>query len=143
MAGFSQQIKRLNSLYKKRLRVTAKESIQETVSLAQRVRKQGGRMRVKTGFLRASIQAGIGQMPSGPTVNEDGKEYPLDAVVAGEPVSATLLKWDPNKGSVLFVGWTANYARHREHKDGFLRGATELWDQTVERAAIQAKSTIA
>ena len=96
-------------------------------------------MRVLTGFLRASIQGAIGHMPSGPTTNDGGyggkRKYSGDQIAAGEPVIVTLLRWDPFKETALFIGWTANYARHREYKDGFMRGAVEMWDVTVEKAA--------
>ncbi len=92
--------------------------------------------RATSGSARASIQAALHTMPSGPIRPRTGakkKEYTRQ--VAGEPVAAALLKWDPNTSDRLYVGWTANYARQREYKDAFLSGAVELWDQTVRRAA--------
>lgn len=141
-AKFSTKVDAFAKKVEARLRVIALESVQETVSLAQRTRGEGGRMRVATGFLRASVQGAIEQMPSGPTDNPEKKEYPKDAVVAGEPVVVTLLHWDPIKEETFFVGWTANYARHRETLDGFLRGAVELWDQTVNKAVKKAEHRI-
>ena len=142
MGKFSETIARLNGVYKERLRVTMRESTQTTISLAQRVKPQGGRMRVDTGFLRASIQAAVGQMPSGQSKNEEGIIYPVGSVVSGEPVSVSLLRWNPLDGSSFFVGWTANYAQPREHKDGFLRGATEVWDRTVDKTAMRVRAQI-
>ena len=92
-------------------------------------------MRVDTGFLRASIQGSINSMPSGPTTNDDKEKFALGTQAAGEPISVTLLKWEPISNDVLFVGWTAGYARPREHKDGFLRSAVDMWDVTVAKAA--------
>lgn len=143
MGKFSDQIKAFNKEFESLYRATARIAVQETVEMAQRVHKKGGRMRVKTGFLRASIQGALHGMPSGPTTNiivdaagnATVKEYPVGDQVAGEPIAVALLKWDPVTGGPFFVGWTANYARHREAQDGFLRGAVEVWDQTVARVA--------
>jgi hypothetical protein len=138
MADFGQQVAAHVAKYKRRLRATARTAVQDTVEMAQLPRAKGGRLRVDTGFLRASIQAGLGQMPSGPTTNEGNETYAEGQQVAGEPVSVTLLRW--NMQDTLFVGWTANYARAREAQDGFLRGAVELWDQTVDAAAKKVRT---
>lgn len=131
---FASEVKKHTEEYRKRIRIVARESVQETVEMAQKSIYKGGRMRVDTGFLRASVQGGIDQMPSGPVVNELGRSFRDGEQIAGEPVSVTLLKWEP-ADQVLFIGWTANYARHREYQDGFLRGATELWGKTVDKVA--------
>ena len=137
MADFGQQIEALAEKYKKRLRATAKESVQQTVEIMQKPRDDGGRMRIKFGFLRASLGANIGSMPSGESVNP-GETVTYD----GTAVSVALLKWNPEKGEVLYLGHTANYARYRESRDGFLRGAVEVWDQTVREAATKVKQQI-
>jgi hypothetical protein len=139
--SFADQITKHAETYRKRMRATAREAVQDTVAIAQETRGAGGRMRVDTGFLRASIQGAIGHMPSGPTTNGEDKNYPDGTVVAGEPVSVTLLKWEPGEQH-LFIGWTANYARPREYQDGFLRGAVELWPTTVDVAARRVKARI-
>jgi len=138
--SFSGQIAAFNRKVTQRYRTVAKTAVQETVSMAQRVRDEGGRMRVDTGFLRASIQAAVGNMPSGPTENENKKKYPIGSIVAGEPVSVTLVRWNPDREEVLYIGWTANYARYREAQDGFLRGAVELWDVTVNSAVAKVRA---
>jgi hypothetical protein len=150
MGKFENQITQFARKYEKRYRAIAKTAVQDTISMAQRVgvseamKKKaasvavsvqgGGRMRVDTGFLRASIQAALHGMPRGPTQNEGNQKYPVGSQVTGQNVTAVLLQWNPNDGTTFFVGWTANYARYREAKDGFLRGAIEKWDQTVYKA---------
>ena len=145
MGSFSNQVGQWNNKAKKSYRATARTAVQSTVSLAQRVRESGGRMRVKTGFLRASIQGSIGHMPSGPTRGETSSKvteyFPVGTQAAGEDISITLLKWDPLTGDSIYVGWTANYARPREYYDGFLRGAVEVWDNTVDMAALKVKNS--
>ena len=141
MGNFTKQVKQWNKKAKSAYRFTARTAVQTTVSLAQEVRDNGGRMRVVTGFLRASIQGNINSMPKGPSSNEKDKKYGLGQIVAGEAISVTLLKWDPLSTDSIFVGWTANYARPREYYDGFLRGAVEKWDRTVDVAALKAKNS--
>ena len=140
MGKFTNQVNKFARKYESRLRAVARTAVQDTVSIAQRTRPEGGRMRIDTGFLRASIQAALHSMPSGPTKNEGNRTYPVGSVVAGAPISVTLLRWDPNKEQKLFVGWTSNYAAIRESKDGFMRGAVEQWDQTVKKAVRKVES---
>jgi len=134
---FSKQVADFAEKYKKRLRATARESVQRTVAIAQQTRGEGGRMRVDTGFLRASIGAAIGQMPSGDSEG-DGGLY----AYTGTAISADLLHWRPDQNQTLYVGWTANYARPREYQDGFMRGATELWSTTVEEVAAEVRRSL-
>jgi hypothetical protein len=138
MSRFDQQVRDFRRKYNARMRVIARTAVQDTISQAQRTMPEGGRMRIDTGFLRASIQAALGTMPRGPSTNDGGyggkRKYALGQQVAGEPVPVTLLKWEPGK-DVLYVGWTASYARPREYHDGFLRGAVAKWKTNVKVAA--------
>ena len=133
--NFDQQVAAYMEKYKKRLRATAREAVQETVEIAQQTVGEGGRMRVDTGFLRASIAASIGQMPSGPGKGDDGPY-----TYTGDATSATLLRWQPDQ--TLYIGWTANYARAREYRDGFMRGATEKWSHTVDQVAQKVRRSL-
>lgn len=137
MADFGIQVAAYVKKYKKRLRAIAKESVQETIALAQVPTGDGGRMRIDTGFLRASIAANVGSMPIGDSVNT--KE---SVTYEGTALSAALLEWNPELGETIFVGWTANYARYREYEDGFLRGAVEQWDGIVASVAARVKAKI-
>ena len=141
MGKFGEQVNRYAKKYEGRMRAIARTAVLDTVSMAQRTRGNGGRMPVDTGFLRASIQAAIGTMPSGPTRNDGEEKYSGDTQAAGEPVVVTLLRWNPNTGSPLFVGWTANYARKQQAKNGFMRGAVEKWDQTVTKAVKKVETS--
>ena len=135
MADFGKQVAILTGKYKKRLRATARMSVQKTVDIAQKPRSKGGRMRIDTGFLRASIAANVGSMPSGESVGDNDVDF------TGIPIAVTLITWEP-ADEKIYVGWTANYARPREFQDGFMRGATELWPQTVDAAVKQVKARI-
>ena len=104
------------------------QATQAVINEANTPVAKGGRMRVDTGFLRNSLKANIGSMPSGASSpgNWDDSEVVL-----------TLTRLQP--GQVFYAGWTANYARPREHYDGFLRMATQKWQQQVDAAARQLK----
>ena len=130
---FGGDVARFGIRYQKRLRAVARESVQDVIEIAQTPKGDGGRMPIQTGFLRASIQAGLHSMPAGPTQGKKDTTYARQ--VAGEPVAVALLRWDPSTTDRLFVGWTANYARHMDAKNSYLSSAVELWDQIVARAA--------
>lgn len=104
------------------------QATQAVINEANTPVAKGGRMRVDTGFLRNSLKANIGSMPSGASSagNWDDAEVVL-----------TLTRLQP--GQVFYAGWTANYARPREHHDGFLRMATQKWQEQVDAAARQLR----
>ena len=104
------------------------QATQAVINEANTPVAKGGRMRVDTGFLRNSLKANIGSMPSGASSpgNWDDSEVVL-----------TLTRLQP--GQVFYAGWIANYARPREHYDGFLRMAAQKWQDQVDAAARQLK----
>lgn len=112
-----------------RLDAAAKTAVDAIVEDAQTPVAKGGRMRVDTGFLRNSIAAAVGSMPSGPS------DPRADAQGRGE-VGLVVEQWsvrDP-----LYVGWTANYAVYREAYDGFMEGALQNWAKHVSSAVQEA-----
>ncbi|MCO4316341.1 HK97 gp10 family phage protein [Phyllobacterium sp. 21LDTY02-6] len=121
-----------------------KESVQEVVSEMQMPVSAGGRMRVDTGFLRASLLASTAAMPSinaGKTPVE-GASYSYD----GGQIEAVILGADIN--ATLFFGYTAAYAGHREYgsngqaPDAFVRSAAQRWDMIVENKARELKARL-
>jgi len=145
MAKASQQVAAFKRKFQSRLRATAREAVQDTVAMAQKTTGEGGNLRVDTGFLRASIQAALGSMPTGASTNAKGadgkpRKWPEGTFTSGSDISTALLLWDPNQRTPLYIGWTANYARPREFEDGFMRLAAQRWDQTVEAAAKRVRA---
>jgi hypothetical protein len=127
MAKFSAQVDKIVLATKKRQLALMRQSLQETVDVAQTPVAKGGRMRVDTGFLRASGQSSLNGMPTGPQRGAEGgaynwKENQTELTLAGMDL-----------GSTFFFGWTANYAKYREAFDGFLETAVQGWPQRVER----------
>ena len=135
--NFGKQVSTLQRTYEKRLRATAKSSVQKTVQIAQTVVDDGGRMRVLTGFLWHSIAANIGALPAGESSPSAEDVY---YTYTGSDVAATIIRWNLNE--VLYIGWIANYAIYREHYDGFVKGATERWQETVTEMSMKANKLI-
>lgn len=109
----------------KRMIAIARASIQDVINNAQTAVAKGGRMRVKTGFLRASGQSSLNGMPSGPARGEPTGSYDWNA----STITVTL--GNMQIGNVFHFGWTANYARYRELYDGFLEGSLQNWARIV------------
>jgi hypothetical protein len=111
----------------KRMIALMRASIQDVVLNAQQPVGKGGRMRVDTGFLRASGQSSLNGMPSGPTRGE------LTAPGSYEfnPNTVQVTLGNMQIGVTFHFGWTANYARYRELYDGFLEGSLQNWGRIV------------
>lgn len=112
-------------------------AVQSLVDAAQTPQAKGGRMRVKTGFLRASARGALGSMPEGPNIRPDGAslgQFSYD----GQAIAAVLLSLKP--GDTFFFGWAANYAEVRNTYDGFLDAEVQKWQQHVDNAVRQVRS---
>lgn len=107
-----------------------KAAVQQVVHEAERTTSEGGRMRVDTGFLRASGKASLNGLPSGPSRAENGQQYVKDDQAAELVLNRMPL------GGTFWYGWTASYARAREYYDGFLKGAASRW-QTIVRDTVR------
>src|SRR5690554_3505813 len=95
--------------YERQMTYVAKDATQSVVAAAQLERNQGGRLPVRTGFLRSSIAAALGTIPSGPAKGDPNKRYPAGTI--GEQ----LIRWDPAQENI-YVGWSAVYARKMEYR---------------------------
>ena len=105
---------------------------------------KGGRMRVDTGFLRASGQASLTGMPTGPSrppSEEPGAHYDDGSPVPASVV-VTIASINVENGDKFYFGWTANYAKFREAKDGFLRLGVQRWQQIVDATVQRLKQRI-
>lgn len=111
-----------------RMLAVLRGAILDTVNHTQEPLAKGGRMRVKTGFLRASGRASLNGMPTGngvrPANAVDG-QFQWD----GEAVVKTVLSM--KIGDTFTFGWVANYAEVREMYDGFMVTATQNWQTFV------------
>jgi hypothetical protein len=121
------------------LDVIVRTSAQRLASVAQlqgpsvaRGGGKGGRMPIDQGFLRNTFAANIGSMPTGPSREFEGAgDY--------EPaLNLTIARTEP--GDILFMGWTAVYARAMEEKYGFMKGAALQWRTIVNDVTREARS---
>lgn len=136
--NFTAQVDGIIAKTEKRMLALQRESIQRTVDDAQLPVAKGGRMRVDTGYLRASGQGSLTGMPTG-TIRDKTKDYKVDPSGANSVV-VELSKMD--LGATFFFGWTANYAKYREAYDGYLEGAVQKWQQTVDAVTEEIKARI-
>lgn len=137
--NFSAQVDEFVAKTNKRMLALQRESLQRTVDDAQTPVGKGGRMRVDTGFLRASGQGSLNGMPTGPARGESKDKFFYDD---SDKQTVVLTLSEMKLGATFFFGWTANYAKYREAYDGFLEGAVQKWQQTVDAVTADIKSRI-
>lgn len=120
---------------KVRLRYVVRESVQAVFIRASKAMANGGRMRVDTGFLRASGSISLIGMPSGPGRGErkEPNSYPFDQELATASLKGFEL------GHSIYVGWTANYAKYREAYDAFLHTQLQNWQSIVDEMIAKAR----
>lgn len=117
-----------------RLEAVVKTAAQDVASEMIRPVGAGGRLRVDTGFLRASLRSSTSAPPQIDPSNQPGAGAGF-----GDPdVALTIL--GAAIGQPIYLGFTASYAAHREYgangqaPDGFVRGAAEQWPSLVNGA---------
>lgn len=106
----------------------AKESAHRVVDDMMTPQAKGGRFPVDTSYMRNSVTANIGSLPSGNSSSGDGP-----AGGGEKQIATTILSWRP--GQILFVGIVANYSRVQEFRYGFVRTAAQKWQQTVREVS--------
>jgi hypothetical protein len=142
--SFSAQIADIAEKVEGAVEAVFKSSVQDVVNEMQTPRGAGGRLRVDTGFLRASLMASTSAMPAiNPSAKpRGGGAYNFDfgqieAVIAGADL-----------GDTLYFGYTAAYAGHREYganglpPDAFVRSAAQNWPIIVDRNAARLKAAL-
>lgn len=116
----------------------ARQSIQDVIDDAQVPVAKGGRMRVDTGFLRASGQGSLSGMPSGPVRGDNKQPNSYDY----DPSVTVLQLGNFQLGNIFYFGWTANYAQIREVYDGFLAVAVQNWPTYVAKNTEEIRQRI-
>ena len=134
--SFSAQLDDVIKETNERIEAVMRTAVMEVIDEAQLSDDKGGKMRIKTGFLRASGQLSFEAMPAGPVRGEPKKKYEYDK----GPVELQLANVEA--GQTIFFGWTANYAAAREARDGFLVSALQNWQKIVDRAIAKVKAEI-
>lgn len=140
MGEFMAEINAWTRKSEARMTAVFRQSAQTVAETVKTTRDRGGYMRVKTGFLRASLMASTSQMPginpmAQPADDAADNSYPEDSNV-------TLVIAGADPGETIYLGFTANYARLREYEDGFVRLTAQQWPQIVEASAKLIKSRV-
>lgn len=117
---------------------TFRASAQDVIEESRVPVGRGGRMRVDTRFLSASLQASTERMPQ---IDADarptkGQTYSIDSGAVALVIAGADL------GETIYAGFVAAYSRYREYKDGFVRGAAENWQKIVDKNARKAMQRI-
>lgn len=119
---------------KERMLAVVRQSISNVIEDVQTPVAKGGRMRVKTGFLRSSGGASLNAPPTGPTRGDPKRTYTW----AAESINTVLAKM--KLGDAFYFGWTAHYAKYREIYDGFLESGAQKWQTHVNAAVAYFKN---
>lgn len=127
MRSFSAQVGDWVAQSERRMSAVHKQSTQDVIEMAQTTVAKGGKMRVDTGFLRASGVASLDGLPFGETTPTTGITY------SASDQDVTLVINQAGLGDTIYFGWLAEYARPREARDGFMRSAAQMWKVIVNR----------
>lgn len=130
--SFSASVDAWTRQSERRMTAVFRTAVQNLGSEANREVGSGGRLRVDTGFLRDSFDASLDGMPVGPTRPSEGR--------ANNDIGLIIARAQP--GDSIWLGWTANYARPREAKDGFREAAVQRWPEFVRDAVAEARRRI-
>lgn len=133
---FNVKFDKIISNAKEKMFAVFKDSVQDLIEEADRPEKEGGKMKVDTGFLRSTGSGALNASPRGEAVGR--KRLPGEVGVLPEYASydfkkslqSLLLKMKID--DVLYWGWSANYASIRELYDGFSVSACENWKTYVD-----------
>lgn len=125
---------RMDAVVKTAAQAVLDDANLEGPSMASPGGGKGGRMPVDTGFLRNSLVAGIGSMPSGPSDPRTDDH--------GDPAAIELVIANMQAGQKLYAGWSAQHARPMEARYAFRDAAAQKWQQHVKKAVDEVKRRI-
>lgn len=131
--SFSQQVADWQRKANARTEAIFKESVQRTANMANNPIAQGGKLPVDTSFLLNSMAAAIGKPPSGPSNQSEQKGNPSEVIVVLAGAKIT---------DIVYVGWTAEYARPMNVRYGFRDLAAQKWNNTVKQVTEEVKRRI-
>jgi hypothetical protein len=138
--SFTAQLKGFADKTDRRALAVARESIQDVMDDAQTTTDEGGRMPVKTGFLRNSVASGLNG--SG---NFAPRKKPKDYSGGADNGAYLLTLAGMELGDVVRFAWTAEYAIHQElgaqGRTGkhFVGVAAAKWPQFVDANAARVR----
>lgn len=140
-SSYTAQVAKQIATTKARMLAVRNEAAQRTVERMQEPVGAGGNMPVDTGFLRASLQAGIGDVQFSVRENPGG-----DAKHSFDLGEVSLVIASADLSDTITAVYTANYARHQEYGArgregrGFVRLAAQQWPRIVEEVVAEVKA---
>ena len=140
MTGFAATIEDRVKETEQRMLAVTRDALNTMVNDMQQRTADGGRMRVKTGFLRLTGKAALNTIPSGPA------QRPKDAMPGeldtwdGEALLAVLT--DMKLGDTFYWGWTAEYAAVRNTYDGFMDTAVQNWQGYIDTSTNRLRDQV-
>lgn len=136
MGQFSAAVSKFVREVPGRAETVVKESTQRVVSEAQTPLSEGGRMPVRSAFLRNSGISELNSVPRGPSRLGDGNPGEWDVG------SLQLTLQGYQLADTIYFGWTAIYARKIEEQRGFVEAAAMRWPSIVEQVARELETRI-
>ncbi|CAM3779314.1 HK97 gp10 family phage protein [Litorimonas haliclonae] len=143
MNDFDAQVDEWIAKSERRIEAVFKIATQELFYGVLKPAREGGRMRIDTGFLRSSFQASIGQPVLRLEPRPDG-----EASFTPDTGAISLTINQADLGQTIFGMFTANYARPREYGsrgkpgDGFVLTNAARWQSFVNDAATTFRASI-
>jgi hypothetical protein len=136
--SFSAQVSAWAKMSEARTLAVFRQSAQTVTQEVKKTKDRGGHMPVDTGFLRASLMASTSAMPNiNPAATSTKGQSHADDNSQVEMVIA-----NAKADQVIYLGFTASYARYREYKDGFVRLTAQRWKQIVAQSAKLIESRV-
>jgi len=128
MDDFVTQIDKIVVNTEARLLAVARSAIRDVVNDTQKLKTDGGRMPVRTGFLWSSGGSSLNSMPVGAVKGDKTASY--NWVNSTFELDLAKMKL----GDVFYWGWTAVYANMQNTRNGFLEFGTDKWEKYVNKA---------
>lgn len=141
--SFAARVGAFASKTKERMTAVRNAAVEETVAVMQTPRGKGGNLRLKTGFLRASLMAAVGR------ANFTVRKHPGGAgPFPYDEGQITLILAQAQITDAVEVVYTAEYARPREYGargqpgDRWVALAAQQWPQIVADKARELEARI-
>lgn len=120
------------------LTAVARAAIGDVINEASTSRFKGGKMPVKTGFLRASGKASLTGMSVGAVKGDPETQYASADTYSSEGHINVVLA-QMKAGDTFYFGWTAEYANTQNTYNGFMDAAIQNWQGYVNVRANEAR----
>lgn len=144
MTSFAAQIEEWVRETEERMLAVTRDALNTMVNDMQLRERDGGRMRIDTGFLRLTGKAALNAIPSGPSQKPAG-------VVSGQ-YTGELDTWDGDAllavlmdmklGDTFYWGWTAAYAPVRNNYDGFMDIPVQNWQGYINTSTKKLRDRV-